>query len=61
VAHKPKEGNDPVPFCNGTAGLPGRLSGTLSQCRAQEKYTKEHYQWGKYPAKDTNLYFIDFQ
>src|SRR3954469_11520639 len=34
VAHEPKEGNDPVQFCTGVAGLSDRLSGTLSQCRS---------------------------
>src|SRR4051794_34764116 len=40
VAHEPKEGNDPVQFCTGAAGLPGRLSGTLSQCRTHKFQAK---------------------
>jgi len=35
VTHEPKEGNDPVQFCTGAAGLPGRLSGIFLQCRTQ--------------------------
>ena len=49
AAHEPKEGNDPVQFCTGAAGLSGRLSGTLSQCRS-------HQQWdGFYGLK---LHFV---
>src|SRR6185369_9539054 len=37
VTHEPKEGNDPVQFCTGAAGLPGRLSGIFLQCRTHER------------------------
>src|ERR687883_28543 len=41
AAHEPKEGNDPVPFCTGTAGLPGRLSGIFFHCRTQGALSKD--------------------
>src|SRR3954453_22387176 len=40
AAYEPKEGNDPVQFCTGAAGLSGRLSGTLSQCRSQTRWMR---------------------